>query len=228
MKQKRPQAVKPAVFVSVGAKPRRRITRLALMLKQTKSLILCGIWRFFILIFTGRKGNINGSKKRQKHKKSRQKDFHRIERTLENTGFSRVPLAERMGFEPMCDCSQTDFESSGKNRTWRNLTEDNGRCENPENAVFSRLSAPVRIENTVKIRVRKSPPISPGSNGFSEKPIRIFDRTERFFAPKSRFWHCMKSPGYAGLHPKSCEKMPGRNQNRRYRQKYKQNRILTN
>ena len=110
MKQKRPQAVKPAVFVSVGAKPRRRITRLALMLKQTKSLILCGIWRFFILIFTGRKGNINGSKKRQKHKKSRQKDFHRIERTLENTGFSRVPLAERMGFEPMCDCSQTDFE----------------------------------------------------------------------------------------------------------------------
>ena len=62
-------------------------------------------------------------------------------------------LAERMGFEPMCDCSQTDFESSGKNRTWRNLTEDNGRCENPENAVFSWLFAPVRIENAVKIRV---------------------------------------------------------------------------
>ena len=34
----------------------------------------------------------------------------------------------------MCDCSQTDFESSCQNRTWRNLTEDNGRCENPENA----------------------------------------------------------------------------------------------
>ena len=116
----------------------------------------------------------------------------------------RLPLAERMGFEPMCDCSQTDFESSWQNRTWRNLTEDNGRCENPENAVFSRLFAPVRIEKAVKIRVRKSPPISPSSNGFSEKPIRIFDRTERFFVPKSRFWQCVKRPGYAGLHPKSC------------------------
>ena len=27
-----------------------------------------------------------------------------------NTGLMRFPLAERMGFEPMCDCSQTDFE----------------------------------------------------------------------------------------------------------------------
>ena len=103
----------------------------------------------------------------------------------------------------------TDFESSGKNRTWRNLTEDNGRCENPEKAVFSRLSAPICTENTVEIRVRKSPPISPSSNGFSEKPIRIFDRTERFFVPKSRFWQCVKSTGYAGLHPKSCRKMLG-------------------
>ena len=113
------------------------------------------------------------------------------------------------------------FESSGKNRTWRNLTEDNGRCENPENAVFSRLCTPICIENTVRIRVRKSPPISPSSNGFLGKPIRIFDRTKRFFVPKSRFWQCVKSPGYAGLHPKSCRKMPGRNQNCRYRQKYK-------
>lgn len=112
------------------------------------------------------------------------------------------------------------FESSCQNRTWRNLTEDNGRCENPENAVFSRLSAPLCIENAVKIRVRESPPISPSSNGFSEKPIRIFDRTERFFAPKSRFWQCVKSTGYAELHQKSCRKMPGRNQNCRYRQKY--------
>ena len=77
-----------------------------------------------------------------------------------------------------------NFESSCQNRTWRNLTEDNGRCESLDNAVFSRLSAPVRIENAVKIRVRKFPPISPSSNGFSEKPIRIFDRTERFFTPK--------------------------------------------
>ena len=97
-----------------------------------------------------------------------------------------------------------DFESSGENRTWRNLTEDNGRCENPENAVFSRLSAPVHLENAVKIRVWKSPPISPSSNGFSEKPIRIFDRTEQFFAPKSRFWQCVKSTGYAEPHQKSC------------------------
>ena len=132
-------------------------------------------------------------------------------------------MAERMGFEPMCDCSQTDFESSCQNRTWRNLTEDNGRSENPENAVFSRPSAPLCIENAVKIRVREFPPILPGSNGFSEKPIRIFDRTERFFTPKSRFWQCVKSTGYAGLHPKSCRKITGRNQNCSYRQKYKQN-----
>ena len=118
------------------------------------------------------------------------------------------------------------FESSGENRTWRNLTEDKSRQENPENAMFSRLSTPLCIENTVKIRVRKSPPISPSSNGFLGKPIRIFDRTERFFVPKSRFWQCVKSPGYAGLHPKSCEKMPGRNQNCRYRQKYKWKRVL--
>ena len=101
------------------------------------------------------------------------------------------------------------FESSCQKRTWRNLTEDNGRCENPENAVFSRLSASLRVENAVKIRVRESLPILPSSNGFSEKPIRIFDRTKRFFAPKSRFWQCVKRTGYAGLHPKSCRKMRG-------------------
>lgn len=118
-------------------------------------------------------------------------------------------MAETERFELSCPLRQTHFESSGKNRTWRNLTEDNGRCENPENAVFSRLSAPLCIENTVKIRVRKSPPISPSSNGFLQKPIRIFDRTERFFATKSRFWQCVKSTGYTGLHPKSCSKMQG-------------------
>ena len=132
-------------------------------------------------------------------------------------------IKENQGDEIPSFCR--NFESSGKNRTWRNLTEDNGRCENPENAVFSRLSAPLCIENAVKIRVRESPPILPSSNGFSEKPIRIFDRTERFFAPKSRFWQCVKSPGYAGLHPKSCRQMPGRNQNCRYRQKYKRKQI---
>ena len=126
---------------------------------------------------------------------------------------SAFVLAEAVGFEPTSPCGLPDFESSGKKRTWRNLTEDNGRCENPENAVLSRLSAPLRVENAVKIRVRKSPPISPSSNGFSEKPIRIFDRTERFFAPKSRFWQCVKSSGYAGLHQKSCRQMLGWNQN---------------
>ena len=127
------------------------------------------------------------------------------------TASSLCLVVETVRFELTCGCPQTDFESSGKNRTWRNLTEDNGRCENPENAVFSRLFAPVRIENAVKIRVRKSPPISPSSNGFSEKPIRIFDRTERFFAQKSRFWQCVKSTGYAEPHQKLCRQMPGRN-----------------
>ena len=130
-------------------------------------------------------------------------------------------MAETEGFEPSSLKGHHDFESSYQNRTWRNLTEDNGRCENPENAVFSRLFAPVHIENAAKIRVRKFLPISPSSNGFSGKPIRIFDRTERFFASKSRFWQCVKCPGYAEQHPKSCRKMPGRNQNCRYRQKYK-------
>ena len=113
-------------------------------------------------------------------------------------------MAEAVGFEPTSPWRLPDFESSCQNRTWRNLTEDNGRCENPEKAVFSRLFAPLRIENAVKIRVRKSPPISPSSNGFLGKPIRIFDRTERFFVPKSRFWQCVKSTGYAELRPKSC------------------------
>ena len=116
-------------------------------------------------------------------------------------------MAETEGFEPSSLKGHHDFESSWQNRTWRNLTEDNGRCENPENAVFSRLSAPLCIENAVKIRVRKSPPISPSSNGFPEKPIRIFDRTERFFAPKSRFWQCVKSTGYAEPHQKLCRQM---------------------
>ena len=125
------------------------------------------------------------------------------ENSLKDKTF-KESLAETARFELAGDCSLTDFESSCQNRTWRNLTEDNGRCENPENAVFSRLSAPLCIENAVKIRVRESPAILPSSNGFSEKPIRIFDRTERFFAPKSRFWQCVKSTGYAGQHPKSC------------------------
>ena len=110
MGQERPQAVKSAAFISVGAKPRRRITQLALMPKQTKSLISCGVWRFLILISMGEKENKIGSEKRRKHKKSKRKNFHRIERTLENTGFSRVPLAETERFELSCLLRQTHFE----------------------------------------------------------------------------------------------------------------------
>ena len=49
----------------------------------------------------GRKKHKTGSKKWQKHKKSKRKNFHRIERTLENTGFSRVPLKENSNFDTM-------------------------------------------------------------------------------------------------------------------------------
>ena len=67
------------------------------------------------------------------------------------------------------------------------MTEDNGRCENPENAVFSRLPAPLCIENAVKIRVRESHPISPSSNGFLEKTIVNFDISERFLPRNHAF-----------------------------------------
>ena len=112
------------------------------------------------------------------------------------------PLAEAVRFELTCPCGQPHFESSCQNRTWRNLTEYNGRCENPENAVFSRLWTTVHIKNTAEIRVRKSPPISPSSNGFLEKPIRIFDRTEHFFVPQSRFWQCIKKHRLCRTTPK--------------------------
>ena len=79
--------------------------------KPPKSLISCAIRRFFILIFTGEKEQKIGSKNWQKHKESKQKDFHRIERTLENTGFSRVQLAETEGFEPSSLRGHHDFES---------------------------------------------------------------------------------------------------------------------
>ena len=91
-----PGVLKFGDFLSDG-----NLSNAAKSMQALKSLISRGIWRFLILIFTGEKEHKIGSKMQQKHKKSRQKDFHRIERTLENTGFSRVPLAERMGFEPM-------------------------------------------------------------------------------------------------------------------------------
>ena len=45
-----------------------------------------------------------------KSKKSRSENFCRIERTLENTGFSRVQLAETEGFEPSSLRGHHDFE----------------------------------------------------------------------------------------------------------------------
>ncbi len=65
----------------------------------------------------------------------------------------RLSLAQRVGFEPTCDCSQTDFESSVKKRTWRNLTEDKGNSENPENPDVFRGFIIFISENTIKSRV---------------------------------------------------------------------------
>ena len=54
----------------------------------------------------------------------------------------RVPLAERMGFEPMCDCSQTDFEccintfSKGKINTDKKLQKE------LKTLIYSGFSAP--------------------------------------------------------------------------------------
>ena len=76
-----------------------------------KSFISCGVWRFLILIFMGEKEHKIGSKMHLKSKKSKRKNFHRIERTLENTGFSRVQLAETEGFEPSSLKGHHDFES---------------------------------------------------------------------------------------------------------------------
>ena len=50
-----------------------------------RRLILCGIWRLFILIFTGGKENKIISEMQRKYKKSNEKKVCWIE---ENTGFS--------------------------------------------------------------------------------------------------------------------------------------------
>ena len=43
-------------------------------------------------------------------------------------------MAEEKGFEPLRRFhALRDFESRVKKRTWRNLTEDKGNSENPEN-----------------------------------------------------------------------------------------------
>ena len=62
-------------------------------------------------------------------------------------------LAETARFELTCGCPQTDFESSVKKRTWRNLTEDKGNSENPENPDVFRVLSVIISKNTVKIKV---------------------------------------------------------------------------
>ena len=62
-------------------------------------------------------------------------------------------VAEREGFEPSCAWAQTDFESSVKKRTWRNLTEDKGHSENPQNPDVFKVLAVIISENAVKIKV---------------------------------------------------------------------------
>ena len=58
----------------------------------------------------GEKEHKIGSKMHLKSKKSKRKNFHRIEKTLENNGFSRVKLAETEGFEPSSLKGHHDFE----------------------------------------------------------------------------------------------------------------------
>ena len=102
-----PGVIKIGIFL-----PGENYSNAAKSMQTLKSLISCGIWRFLILIFTGEKAHKIGSKMRLKSKKSNAEIFRRIERTLENTGFSKVPLAETARFELAWDCSLTDFESA--------------------------------------------------------------------------------------------------------------------
>ena len=62
-------------------------------------------------------------------------------------------LAQTEGFEPSSLRGHHDFELSVKKRTWRNLTEDKGNSENPENPDVFRIFAVIISKNTVKIRV---------------------------------------------------------------------------
>ena len=62
-------------------------------------------------------------------------------------------MAERVGFEPTELRSSQLFESSVKKRTWRNLTEDKGNSENPENPDVFRVLSVIISKNTVKIKV---------------------------------------------------------------------------
>ena len=56
--------------------------------QSLRILISCGVWQFFILIFTGRKENKIESKKRQNHKKSKSENFYRIEISIVTVSFT--------------------------------------------------------------------------------------------------------------------------------------------
>ena len=63
-------------------------------------------------------------------------------------------MAEKVGFEPTGPVKGLlDFESSVKKRTWRNLTEDKGHSENPQNPDVFKVLAVIISENAVKIKV---------------------------------------------------------------------------
>lgn len=86
------------------------------------------------------------------------------------------------------------FESSCQNRTWRNLTEDNGRCENPENAVFARLLGLFRHPNHAKINVANERCFFPSSNKILNEIIRTHHRTRPIFAIISPICQCKINP----------------------------------
>ena len=62
-------------------------------------------------------------------------------------------MAQTVRFELTCGCPQTDFESSVKKRTLRNLTEDKDHSENPQNPDVFKVLAVIISENAVKIKV---------------------------------------------------------------------------
>ena len=85
-----------------------------------------------------------------------------------NNGFMRFPLAERMGFEPMCDCSQTDFESCSHLVLSCLLWSVAAVLETAKTLVLQRISdAPTGID---QLHIRKSQ-----SSNWNEKCPKTID-----------------------------------------------------
>lgn len=89
-------------------------------------------------------------------------------KSLDMTGF----LAERMGFEPMCDCSQTDFECGPFNRlgTSPNLCYIPGPDPPTNSAGGNREEQQDRTSNIIQFELGWNPH---GSKGFSRLALRI-------------------------------------------------------